>query len=101
MTTPKPRPPFAHDIKIVPEALNAIVGNVKRAEFRDMKDRDYRVGDILRLHAWDDGTDTRSIPRYKSLSPPTQVEITHIQTGPDFGIPEGYGVLSIRLVEGP
>ena len=68
----KPRPPFAHDIKINPDALDAVVGDCKRAEFRKM-DRDYRVGDTLRLHSWGKPFDHPIGPEeWLSRHPPTQ-----------------------------
>ena len=79
-----------HELKIWPPEFKALHDGEKTAEFRQ-NDRDFKVGDHLDLRAW-----YPDLERYAGGR--TLVKITHITPGPEFGIPEGFAVLSIRMV---
>lgn len=78
-----------HELKIHPPQLYSVIQEYKRAEFRKM-DRPFKVGDSLYLRGWDP-VSKEYIGQY------CRVNILDIETGAQFGIPEGYGMLSIRL----
>jgi hypothetical protein len=80
-----------HELKCWPESFRAIVSGVKTAEFR-VNDRDFQVGDVLRLWEW--RPDTEEYTKHI-----TEVVVTHVQLGGEFGIPAGYVMLSIALQE--
>lgn len=77
-----------HRLKCWPDEFGAILAGSKRAEYRKA-DRDFKVGDVLILEEWHPGTEEYTGCR-------EVVRVTHIVRGPDFGIPEGYVVMSIR-----
>lgn len=80
-----------HELKCWTEYFNAIKSGEKTAEFRK-NDRDYKIYDELFLREWS--------PEEQEYSGDTVwVEVTHIVYGGNFGIPEGYCVMSIKLVE--
>lgn len=55
---------WEHDLKILPEFFGDVVSNRKRFEIR-RNDRDFRVGDVLRLLEWDNGRITgKSVSRH-------------------------------------
>lgn len=82
-----------HELKAWPASFEAVWSGKKTAEFR-RNDRDFQEGDWLRLREWlpldEDGEYTGA---------ELGVTITDIQRGPDWGIPEGYAVLSIKIVK--
>lgn len=92
-----------HDLKISSLWFDAVKNGIKKCEIR-RADRDYRVGDTLRLREVDANTgkdmsyadDNLCINLYFECL----VTITHIITHDDFpeGVPEGYCVLSIEVV---
>lgn len=74
-----------HKLKTEPESFEPIVAGRKVAEFRK-DDRNFNVGDILRLREWSKETSyTNQV---------VEVEVTHILRGPAFGVPEGYVMMS-------
>ena len=84
------------EIKIQPEPFEAWKNGVKRSEFRKL-DRDYQVGHEVMLKEYK--------PKKEKGEPDSggvftgrglKVEITYIEAGPAWGIPEGYGVLHCR-----
>lgn len=82
------------ELKCWPVPFRDIVFGKKKAEFRK-NDRNYQVGNLLQLNRYD--PETKSYTNGVYLT----VEITHIQEGlPDdpFGIPEGYAILSFRII---
>ncbi len=80
-----------HKLKTLPESFNPIVLGQKVADFRK-DDRNFNVGDILRLREWSKETSyTNRV---------VEVEVTHILRGPDFGVPEGFVMMSFKPGEG-
>ena len=78
-----------HEIKIYPSYYRAIYSGEKTFELRK-NDRDYEVGDILRLQEWT-GTEYtgRSMMR----------RITYIYKGTGkYGLEDGYCILGIKKV---
>lgn len=85
-----------HELKCWPEPFEAICNDTKTAEYR-RDDRGFLVGDVLVLREWD--------PNMRSLADGQRGEytgleihktVTHIARGPDWGIPKGFVVLSLR-----
>lgn len=54
------RGPVEHSIKSWPELFEATLSGAKVHEVRRLTDRDYRVGDLLRLREYDPSTETYS-----------------------------------------
>lgn len=88
-----PRPLWrVHELKTWPEPFAALLTGLKTHEVRK-NDRDFRVGDLLRLREWepraghpDGGWHTgREVWR----------EVTYISQGGTWGLPEGLCVLSV------
>lgn len=77
-------------LKIWPDQFEAVRTGEKTAEFR-RNDRDYIIGDTLRLMKFDPETELLS-GEYIDVS------VTSITYGPDFGIPKKYCVMSICKV---
>jgi hypothetical protein len=77
-----------HRLKTWPGPFAAVRAGTKRHEYR-INDRAFDEGDVLALCEWspDLGTFTGQEER---------VRVTYISTGPDWGIPKGYAVMSIR-----
>jgi hypothetical protein len=85
-----------HDLKIWPDSFTQVWLGKKRGEFR-RNDRDFHADDILILREWQPATVARREHGYTGHA--LRVHVTHVQRGPDFGIPEGFAVLSIELIE--
>lgn len=77
-----------HRLKCWPESFGAIIAGSKRAEYRK-NDRGFQLGDLLFLEEWHPGTE-------EYTGAVEEVRVTHILYGPDYGVPEGYVVMSIR-----
>lgn len=79
-----------HDLKTWPEPYDAVARGDKRHEWRK-DDRGFSVGDTLRL-------------RLRLYEPQSQrspgdymdVAVTYVSRAPDFGIPAGFCVMTIR-----
>ncbi len=79
-----------HTLKIQPEPFRAIRDGTKRHEWRrDDRAPSFAVEDYLVLQEWD--PDKGYTGRW------SMVRVTHVTRGPDFGIPEGWCVMSIQL----
>ena len=76
-----------HELKILPQYFEEVWSDDKRFELRE-DDRDYKVGDTLRLLEFDYGTYTgRECNR----------EITYIlRDSVQYGLKEGFVILSIK-----
>ena len=83
----------SHWLKIWPEFYEDTVNEIKTSELRDNRDRDFRVGDFLGLEEWnpDAGEYTGNI---------VVREVTHILKGGQFGLEEGYCIMSLRSPKG-
>ena len=86
--SPISRPPMMHELKCARAPLQAILKRDKRFEYRKA-DRDFRVGDYLFLT---EVIDTGGAGYGRAL-----VIVDYILHGPDFGIPEGYCIMTITL----
>lgn len=75
-------------LKCWPEPFQAVVDGTKRAEWRKEDGRPFEVGDVLTLSEWD--------PEKEAYTGRFQhVIVSHLVRGPEFGIPEGYVMMSI------
>jgi ASC-1-like (ASCH) protein len=81
-----------HELKTWSEPFEAIWDDRKFAEFRaDDRTPRYKAGDRLFLKEWDhemEGYMGRTI----------EARVTDVRSGGAFGIPEGYAMLSIRVL---
>lgn len=78
-----------HHLKIWPVQFQQVSEGVKTHEWRK-DDRGFAVGDVLFLELYDPDKGTL----YESVF--LERKVTAITRGPDFGIPLGYCVMSIR-----
>lgn len=78
-----------HNLKILPQYFKAVVDGTKKFELRK-NDRDYQVGDCIFLNEYD-GTN------YTGNSLP--VMITYLLKGGQYGLEDGYVILSIEDVK--
>lgn len=76
-----------HELKTWPGPFNAVAGGKKTFEWR-RNDRAYAQGDTLVLREWDPKRSAYT-GRY------VMVRVGYILRGPEFGVPEGWAVLSI------
>lgn len=86
-----------HELKTWPDPFEAVWMGSKKAEFRK-DDRGFRVGDGLTLKEW--------VPESENYTGrEIYACITDLRRGPQFGIPEGFVMLSVsdgtRLVIRP
>ncbi len=77
-----------HKIKCWPVYFEAIVSGEKTFEVRK-DDRNYAVGDVLRIHEWDD-------ERQKFTGREEDRTVVYKMNGGKFGVQEGYCVLGIQ-----
>jgi hypothetical protein len=90
-----------HSVKSWTHLFRQIESGAKRAEIRDLRDRDYRVGDTLELIEWDQfGTGrptgwrmTVKITHIIDRNTPCAMSSTVLQPG--------YGILSIQRTSQP
>ena len=78
-------PPEKHHIKILPTYFGDVASGVKKFEIRKA-DRNYKVGDVLRLCEWteENGYTGREIEK----------TVTYILRGcPDYGLKDGYWIM--------
>jgi len=81
---------LTHELKILPEYFRAVCGGVKKAELRK-NDRDYQVGDSIRLKEWARSEDGFGAYTGRSCI----VEIHHIADVSEYA--PGFVLLSIGL----
>lgn len=82
-----------HAIKVWPEYFNALVTGLKPFELRK-NDRDYRVGDALRLRVWDPDSS-----EYTGAE--VAMNVTYVLAGDEgerFGLKPGYAVLGLSCM---
>lgn len=84
--------PDVHLLKVHKSVFYAIESGLKSFEFRK-NDRDYKAGDLLVLKYYDPETSECNL----TLLYPTEIyrRVSYIIYGPQFGIPEGYCIMSI------
>jgi len=78
-----------HDLKILPKYFNAVLKGLKTFELRK-DDRDYEVGDYLRLREWDE--------EYTGNFTTVRV-LGILQNCPEYGLMDGYCIMSIEKVD--
>lgn len=78
-----------HNLKIAQAPFNAVLKGRKRFEIRK-NDRDFKVGDLLTLLLF--------IENLNLPGPEIQAEVTHIEYGPAWGLPEDLCVMSIKVL---
>lgn len=85
---------MTHYLKTRSEPFIATLMGDRNFEFRK-NDRDFRVGDTLVLQEWELG-------RYPNGYTGREVrhQVTYVARGPDWGIPDGYVVMSFGLSPG-
>ncbi|GGG32754.1 hypothetical protein GCM10007425_29260 [Lysinibacillus alkalisoli] len=81
-----------HELNIHPEPFSAVVSGAKTFEYR-FNDRDYRVGDILRLNEYNPIQESYTNQK-------ADVIVTFILEGGQYDIPTSYVIMSIKLKEG-
>lgn len=74
-----------HELKILTKYFNAVVDGTKTFELRK-DDRDFKVGDLIRLHEFDGEYTGRN----------SLYEITYKLNGGEYGLEKGYCILSIK-----
>jgi hypothetical protein len=83
-----------HELKCHPVNFSRISRGNKVAEFRK-NDRGYEIGDFLYLRVWDPKAKVNAGYTGSDLI----VQIVDKDDGGQYGIPQGYSVLSIRLFD--
>lgn len=90
-----------HELKLNQRFFDAVNNGIKTFEIRKY-DRDYKVGDTLRLVCVDDNREVVTVPNFKEGRDNVPLRIyaciNYILTHEDFpaGIPEGYCVMAIK-----
>lgn len=84
-----------HDLKTWPDVFESIWIGDKVHEYR-VNDRDFKVGDYLRLKEWEPSLEACDEGLYTGRV--VFASITFVNTGPEWGIPFGYAVMSIRVI---
>jgi hypothetical protein len=98
-SSPPPNPPVVHELKSWPQFFEAIAAGRKRHDLRRAFDRNFRVGDRLRLREFDP-----EAQRYTGRE--QMVQVTYITSGGEpCALSEGalhndFCILSIAVVEG-
>jgi hypothetical protein len=80
-----------HNLKTWPEAYDAVYADLKPWEFRK-NDRDYRVGDTLRLLRWSPDSETYTGEEMRR-------RVVWILEGGRFGVPEGYCIMTLSRID--
>lgn len=84
------RKPVVHDLKAHPDPFAAVLCGDKLHEIR-WDDRGFMKGDILRLKEF--------LPEpEKYTGAELSTIVTHISRGPDWGLPVGLVVMSVRVI---
>lgn len=87
MMTVETREPIVHDLKCWPEFFAAVRDGLKQFEVRK-NDRDFRVGDTLRLWEFDPKLNIHTGMYFHR-------RVTYALTGGQFGVEEGHVVLGL------
>ena len=78
-----------HELKIWPEAFQAVLDGIKRYEIRK-SDRDFHVGDTLFLREWEPTQE-----KYSGRD--LYVKVTYMTSPGEWGMPENLCVMSISV----
>ena len=79
-----------HELRTWPAAYQLMVTGAKTLEYRkDDREGGFQTGDSLRLREYDPQTEAYSGREMTVL-------VTDVQRGPDWGIPVGYAVMSVK-----
>jgi hypothetical protein len=81
--------PAWHELKTWPAPFADLIKGNKTFEFRREDVRRFSVGDVLRLREWTESEGTYTGRTF-------DVEVTHLLRGPEFGVPVGMAILSVR-----
>lgn len=90
-----------HTLKCWPSAFEATRKGRKCFEYRSEEGRDFGVGDRLMLREWDPHSDypnTGGAASRRYTGRTLTVKVTHLERG-RFGIPDGFVVMSIKVVK--
>jgi hypothetical protein len=88
----EPAPWRQHELKCWPSTFEALIARRKRFEYRK-NDRGFRLHDILLLREWEPDARPDCPAGYTGRS--ARYVVTYIISGPRFGVPEGYCVMSV------
>jgi len=77
-----------HELKILPEFFRDLISERKTFEIRK-NDRDYHIGDVLRLKEWDPINQRFTGKMCDRM-------VTYILHGGQYGIEEGYCIMSFE-----
>lgn len=84
-----PRTAVTHALKTLSPEFSAVIDGRKRFEWRP--DRDFQVGDLLRLMEWD--------PLYDQFTGSwAMVSVLYVMRPPASGVPPGHCIMSISPV---
>ena len=83
-----------HCLKTWPDVFQSTADGVKTFEYRIEDDRHFSVGDVLVLQEWTPSLEDPSIGTYTGRE--VRVRVTHLERGPNWGIPKGHVVMSIK-----
>lgn len=94
-----------HDLKCWPSVFAALLDGSKTFEFR-RNDRDFAVGDVLRLREWDPAVHNAAgsldtFAQNKAYGRELRVRVTYIAHGGRWGIPENFCVMAITPLFAP
>ena len=84
------------ELKTRPSAYEATLCGLKPWEFRQ-NDRDFAIGDTLVLREWAPVKGPSYGFRYTGRR--TEFAVTHIIHGTQFGIPDGYCIMTIAMID--
>lgn len=82
-----------HELKTWPRPFSAVAQGCKAYEVRK-DDRGYEVGHVLKLLEYDPVPVGAGLTGAEILA-----EVTYLTRGPNFGVPEGMVVMSIRVLD--
>lgn len=85
-----------HDLKCWSGPFAAVERGEKTHEVR-VNDRNYQVGDILKLHEWNPHDPVRHTGGYTGKL--LWVQVTYISEGGTFGLPANLCVMSIKRIK--